>query len=81
LDGPKPHYCIIQVSDEIILKGEVVMMALVESLGAEEISRWAGSCDRAFAIPVEADNIIGAGFDGALVNIVTVFFFFKSKNC
>jgi hypothetical protein len=48
------------------------MMALVESLGTEEISRWAGSCDRAFAIPIEADNIIGAGFDGALANIVTV---------
>jgi hypothetical protein len=48
------------------------MMALVESLGAEEINCWAGSCDRSFAIPVEADNIIGAGFDGALANIVTV---------
>jgi hypothetical protein len=57
---------------EIILEGEVAMMALVESLGAEEVSRWAGSCDRAFAIPVETDNIIGAGFDGALANIVTV---------
>jgi hypothetical protein len=48
------------------------MMALVESLGVEEISRWAGRCDRSFAIPVEADNVIGAGFDGALANIVTV---------
>jgi hypothetical protein len=48
------------------------MMALVESLGAEEVSRGAGSGDRAFAIPVEADNIISAGFDGAFADIVTV---------
>jgi hypothetical protein len=48
------------------------MMALAESPCTEGISLWAGSGDRAFAIPVEADNIVGAGRDGALTNIVTV---------
>jgi hypothetical protein len=57
---------------EIFLEGKVAMMALVENLGAEEKSHLTGSFDRAFAIPVEADNIIGAGFDGALANIITV---------
>jgi hypothetical protein len=48
------------------------MMALVESLCLEEICSGAGSGDRAFAIPVEADNVVGAGLAGAFTIIVTV---------
>jgi hypothetical protein len=56
-------------SRDVILDGQVAMMALMDGLHAKEIGGGRRSGDGAFVVPEEGDEVVGVGFDGPSADV------------
>jgi hypothetical protein len=56
-------------SRDVVLEGQIVMMALMNGLHAKEISWRSDGGDRAFTVPEQGSNVVGVRFDGAFTDV------------